>query len=162
MWNGRKYKRIVPLVAVKEPQRHATPLQVGEISARIAEHLYMHDDGAGLLDLANLAELYLVSKSGQHLVVLSKLAQITIAGAGKDVENNRRCHADADHQGYGRNQKRAGQHRLVWYFARLRRSGFCGTFHLHAEKGCGCQNEKQQEGKKEGAVYGKHRCRQYH
>src|SRR5947207_15540607 len=96
----RTCKRIVPLMAIKQSESHATSLHVGKTSARIAHHLHVHHDRAGLLELTNLPELDLVPNSGQHLVILRELAQVTVARTGKHIKDNGHGQTDACDQNH--------------------------------------------------------------
>ena len=57
---------IRPTVAIKAAECDAAPFQVIG-AARVAVNLNMHDNGIGLLNLADLAELYSVAEAGRQV-----------------------------------------------------------------------------------------------
>ena len=122
----------------------------------------MHHDRAGLLDLTNLPELDLVPKSGQHLVILRELAQVTVARTGKHIKDNGHGQTDACDQNHRCNQQRAPQRRWIGDFTGLGGGGFRRALHLHAEESRGRQDEKQEKSKKERAIHSEDSRGQHH
>lgn len=58
--------RAGPGAAVEIGERHSPPMQVGAAD-RISIDLDVHDHGAGLLDLADLAQLDVIAKTGREV-----------------------------------------------------------------------------------------------
>src|ERR1700733_839282 len=143
-------KGIRPLAAVEIIERNASPLQFIE-SLSIVVDLDMHDDGAGLLNLADASKLQVIGKAGRDVAGRSVSGQVSGRNAGQKKENKKTSSEDQNHQRRGNGDQAVG-HATGKYGVQRLREGLSGAFvacngvaHLHQYK---CQHRDQQESRK--------------
>src|ERR1041385_2545107 len=96
----RHLQRVPPVASVKVCQSNAAPMRIaGQFSIL---HLNVHHYIAGLLDLANAAQVYFRTESGHQRVLYAKIAKIS-AGAHTRQDEENECAA-----GQGKYSENAG------------------------------------------------------
>src|SRR5579864_629991 len=85
---GWHFQRVPPVPSVKVCQSNSAPMRVAGQPSIL--HLNVHYHVAGLLDLANAAQIYFRTETGHQGILYAKIAEISArAYARQDEENER-------------------------------------------------------------------------
>ncbi len=125
--------RAGPGVAVEIGKRDAAPMQV-VAADRVAVDLDVHDDGVGLLDLADLAQLDVIAEAGGEVGAEGVAAQVSRGHAGHQEEDDGA--ADEDHEHQRRSDARQGESEMTMFLGIVGMSclnvgGVAGAAHFH-------------------------------